>query len=323
MGPGGATAVDGPPWRCSTLSSCPGTARSDIVMWPTIDEFLNPKKKPRKVTTREQYERNLDRFFEAADAKTEKQALALDVDQAIKARNWLVDEEGLKESSVRAIFATARSYYNFLVKKKRKLKDNPLVGVDFDLDAPEVPLWNSLKDGEQKKVFKTIKGNNRVRDKAIFLGLLHHAWRASELCGLVWDKFEKRGDRYGFRYETKGHGKREAWQAVEEEFLVAAKKWSPKKAGWPVIPRHRRDSTPLTRFDVHRIVTKWTGRALGRKVTPHGLRATKITQIAEEYGKDAARDFVGHADIKTTERYIRDDVEIRGLPSKRKKKDDD
>ena len=61
---------------------------------------------------------------------------------------------------------------------------------------------------------------------------------------------------------------------------------------------------PLTTSGIRKLITRLSGRALGRVVTPHDLRRTYITRLLE-VGADVitVSNLVGHVDPKTTKRY--------------------
>lgn len=79
-----------------------------------------------------------------------------------------------------------------------------------------------------------------------------------------------------------------------------------------------RQGNALTRAGVNYILQKYvtaaqeTRPALRQKVTPHTLRHTKAMHLVEAgVSLDIVRDFLGHADIKTTELYARANLEMK------------
>ena len=79
-----------------------------------------------------------------------------------------------------------------------------------------------------------------------------------------------------------------------------------------------RQGNPLTRAGVNYILQKYVKKAqeslpaFKQKVTPHTLRHTKAMHLVEcGVSLDIVRDFLGHADIKTTELYARANLEMK------------
>ena len=167
-----------------------------------------------------------------------------------------------------------------------------------------VPEWNVLHPGELAQLEKVLKAH--PLDRLIVLALTMQGWRVSELCTLKWSDLtvDASGDTIA---SFIGKGGKPARQMVQPEVLKAAKTWAgPAGKGAFVLGG-------FSRFDVHYIVTKWTKKVLGRRVTPHGLRATYISGVIARKGIEAARQLARHSDIKTTQRYsrwavVKDDV---------------
>lgn len=79
-----------------------------------------------------------------------------------------------------------------------------------------------------------------------------------------------------------------------------------------------RHGNPLTRVGVNYILQKYvqkvatTDPQFKQKVTPHTLRHTKAMHLVQGgISLDIIRDFLGHADIKTTELYARANIEMK------------
>ncbi len=79
-----------------------------------------------------------------------------------------------------------------------------------------------------------------------------------------------------------------------------------------------KQGNPLTRAGVNYILQKHvkaaqaSHTAFKQKVTPHTLRHTKAMHLVEGgVSLDIVRDFLGHADIKTTELYARANLEMK------------
>jgi site-specific recombinase XerD len=91
---------------------------------------------------------------------------------------------------------------------------------------------------------------------------------------------------------------------------------SPEKAGEPLF--QNRWGRPLTRWGIRYILAKYAkkaGIAQGEhslKISPHVLRHTKAMHLLQAgNGVIIIRDFLGHADIKSTEIYARADLAMK------------
>jgi len=67
------------------------------------------------------------------------------------------------------------------------------------------------------------------------------------------------------------------------------------------------DGSPFTDWDVREVVPQACKAArIGRRVTNHGLRHTVGTVLGEHVNAFKVQAFLGHADLSTTRRYVRD-----------------
>jgi site-specific recombinase XerD len=73
-----------------------------------------------------------------------------------------------------------------------------------------------------------------------------------------------------------------------------------------------RTGEQLSVRSITKLVTKVMAAA-GVQETAHGLRHTLATRLVREHGRDLAlvADVLGHADVKTTRRYARSELEDR------------
>ena len=164
------------------------------------------------------------------------------------------------------------------------------------------PDWNVLMPADRERMLARAAGE--PRDLAVLLTLVNHGWRASELARLRWADLG-RDDQGDWVANFKGKGGRVFRRGVRPEVVGAASAWCEAGEGRMFIPRdRRRPDIPLTRFDIYRIVRRWS-LAVGHRVSPHGLRATYISDVIGRRGIEAARQLAGHASLLTTQRYSR------------------
>ena len=164
-----------------------------------------------------------------------------------------------------------------------------------------VPEWNVMQRDELEKLDRVLAPH--PRDRAIVRALGLQGWRASELCSMKWEDIRK--DKDGDDVVTfVGKGNKVAEMMVQPLVMEAAGQWAGKRRAGPFIAWTRR-GTVLTRQSLYLVVARWSLKVLGHKVTPHGLRATFISDAIERKGIEAARKLARQSDIKTTQRYSR------------------
>lgn len=129
---------------------------------------------------------------------------------------------------------------------------------------------------------------------AIALGL-----RISDCCALRWRDV----DEY---LDTQKTGRRLAWERTDglDAILARAKALQARVASLYVLCDRRgrpwKDDT---------LRDHWIAACKAAGVTDahfHDLRAAAATEVEKRYGKEAARDFLGHKSVTTTETYLRD-----------------
>lgn len=164
-----------------------------------------------------------------------------------------------------------------------------------------VPEWNVMQPGELAKLDVAV--THLPREQAIIRALTMQGWRVSEMCNLKWEDLKQ--DPNGAVVAVFiGKGGKPARTQVTKKVLEAAERWAGKRRTGPFIARDKK-GTPFTRQLVNTLVVRWTKRALGHKVTPHGLRATFVSAAIEQVGIEEARKLARHSDIATTQRYSR------------------
>lgn len=251
---------------------------------PALEKVLARLVSPR---SKEAYQQSWVRWCAVASAEPREWTRAL-VTSAVQKLSTKY-----KPASLRHTVDVARSVWSAEMGTKR---GSPFEEVELPSFRGNIPEWNVLHPGELAKLEKELRGHKL--DRLVILALAMQGWRVNELCALKWSDLtvDKDGDTIA---SFIGKGGKPARQMVQPEVLKAAKAWAgPAGKGVFVLGG-------FNRFDVHYIVTKWSKKVLGRRVTPHGLRATFISDVISRKGIEAARQLARHADIKTTQRYSR------------------
>ena len=255
----------------------------------SIEAFL--KRYPAK--TQEAYRNALKRFCTASDFTTIAQFEAL----TRKEFPGIIYRLDCSKATVKHTVAAVRSFYRFL-RSTSDIED-PTDGFKSPAVGDNVPAWNVLHQGEAQAVLEQIID---LHDRAVFLGLIMQGWRVSELCAMQWKNIRQTqtGD---WVVEWKGKRRKQRVQGLQAAVLEAVRGLGGVvKPSSPFIPTPKGEA--WTRYEVYGLVTRYAKLA-GKRVTPHGLRATYISSVINRKGIEAARQLAGHQSLDTTLRYSR------------------
>lgn len=270
-----------------------GCRTSPVTLDAAIDEFVSRCAHSQATgATQASYRNALQRFFDAAELTSLKAVEGLK--SAAKAQATL--EHAFEPATVAQTLSVARQFYKYLKLSGHPVED-PTLGLSVK-HVDNVPDWNVLHEGESAKLLETVK---EPRDRAVLIALILQGWRVSELANMQWKHL--RETKAGWEVEWRAKGRKLRVQGLQASVLEAIRALGGRgKPNDPLIPKE--GQMPLTRRDIYRIVNKYT-KAFGRRVTPHGLRATYISSVISRKGIDAAKALAGHKNISTTQRYSR------------------
>ncbi len=262
-----------------------------MTLTQTVEQFLEQY---RAKTTQSAYRDALHRFFAAAECVTVDQVKAITFEDIPSVVRHLT----CGPASVKHTLSAARSFYGFLRQEDRAVVD-PTLGFKAPSIGDNAPMWNVLHKGEAQEVLAVIKD---LHDRAVFLALVMQGWRVSELCALQWKNI-RQGQDGEWIVEWKGKRGKQRVQGLQAPVLDAVRALGGVvKGNAPFLPTPKGE--PWTRFEVYGLVTRYAKKA-GKRVTPHGLRASYISSIIARKGLDAARQLAGHESADTTSRYSR------------------
>ena len=155
------------------------------------------------------------------------------------------------------------------------------------------------------------------RDYTLLLFLYNCGARVSEAAGLRWDDLQLAAPR---QVRLRGKGRKERVLPMWPETANALHRlrgMSRSDGGQCVFVN--RNGQPLTRDGIAYILTKYASAAardnpalLRKQITPHVLRHSCAVALLQS-GSDVTviRDYLGHASIATTSRYISTNVEMK------------
>jgi len=219
--------------------------------------------------------------------------------------NYLIflNERGLQKSTIALKLAILKSFFKFLLKHK-KININPTVGFSVRVEK-KIPEF--LSENEIKVLLETIED---PLEKAIFELLYATGMRASELCGLnISDiNWEKR------IIKVQGKGGKERFVLFNESaeralkiYLAQTNQSYPPSESVNEIALFTINGKRITRNQVYRIVRKYLKT---ERKGPHILRHTFATHLLNR-GADlvSVKELLGHADIKTTQKYTHVTIE--------------
>ena len=261
--------------------------------------------------TLQAYQRDLSQLLEFLDKREVEGPHGVDY-AVLREYVYHLKDRGLAATSIRRAQSAIRTYFAFLLAEG-------VIGADpaERLQAPRItrrlPDVLSVEEVEQLLEAPDPDARRFWRDKAILELLYATGMRVSELTELPLRGLHlEEGVCLVF-----GKGSKERWiplggPAVRalSRYLRDLRPFLERGEGMGKVFLNARGS-PLTRVAVWRLVRASARRAgIERKVSPHTLRHSFATHLLEG-GADlaAVQEFLGHADISTTQIYTHVDRE--------------
>ncbi|MGH2946709.1 MAG: tyrosine-type recombinase/integrase [Solirubrobacteraceae bacterium] len=222
-------------------------------------------------------------------------------------RRRLVDR-GLAPTTVNLALAAATSLLD-----SRALQAPRVPRVEVDPPAPR-----ALSAEQLRAVQRETDRLRSSRDRAIMELLLRTGLRIGELADL--DAGDMRlTQRTGELVIRHGKGDRRRVVPLNRSARAALRAWLSDREGHASAPARDRGPLWISRTGEQlsvRSITKLVTKVMAAadvEETAHGLRHTLATRLVREHGRDLAlvADVLGHADVKTTRRYARSELEDR------------
>jgi integrase/recombinase XerC len=252
--------------------------------------------------------RQLDRFLvssRVASSPVDPASLSSD---AVRAYLEWLDKKGEKHTSLARKLAAIRSFYRYLTRRGLTTR-NPVEALRSPKQPRSLPRVLTKDDADALMTFPAGEAVASLRDRALLETLYSTGARVSELVSLnVGDVRESEG-----LVRLQGKGRKERIVPIGDLALEAIKRYQTALASSRRTPQAARDTFPLfcnqrggrlTSRSVARIVARYSSRLSGGPVSPHTLRHSFATHLLDE-GADlrAIQDMLGHASLRTTQRY--------------------
>ena len=209
----------------------------------------------------------------------------------------------LAPKTINCHLGSIRGFYNYLVDEEEYPLTNP-VNNGKSLRVSK-PLPKHLKDEEVALLFSAMKC---CRDRAIFMLMLRSGLRVEEVANLTLDSIDYRHSRLLVHNGKGGKGRavyisNDASEALAEYLRI--RRPLTKKKNIFLVEKGRCRGTPISVRGIQKRIEHYA-KECGLEVSCHQLRHTMATQLLNaDADLVTIQDLLGHARIKTTQRYCR------------------
>jgi site-specific recombinase XerD len=272
----------------------------------------------RSVRTREEYGRDLKLFLTWAlkNGKTDpRQITAAEIEEFLMG---LKRKDGIRYAvtSRNRVLAVVKGYYKFLVKDRvMAALDDPADAVGTQKRPKRAPIFLELDEGGQmvhcvmsRAPETEFQEFMKVRDMAILTLLLGSGLRISELVSLNLNTWREVAMNGWLTIIGKGDKERvvpPSDEAIEQvqKYLRVRPEVPPDADGHPLFVS--RKNTRLTQRQIERNIKELALEAgITKKITPHKLRATWVTQLLISGANPReVQALAGHESLDTTMIY--------------------
>lgn len=278
--------------------------------------------------TREEYTRDLSLFLNwaAATGKTDPREISTaDIEEFLMS---LVRKDGVRYAAVskNRVLAVVRGYFKFLVSARLiAALDDPAALVMTQKRPRRAPIFLELDEGaemimavKRRQVETPFQQMMQLRDMALMTLLLGSGLRISELVSLNTDTWREAMMNGWITVIGKGDKERvvpPSDEAVEhvQAYLRVRPTVPPDPEGHPLFVS--RKSERLSQRQIERLIKELAQEAgIKKKITPHKLRATWVTQLLINGANPReVQKLAGHESLDTTMIYagVRDNEELR------------
>jgi len=233
----------------------------------------------------------------------------------------LENERGNLPQTRNQRLAAIKSFYRYLALQEPTLLDACKRICTIRAKKTEHKVIEALSEEEVEAILRAVPSETawHQRDYALLLLMYNTGARVQELADL---KIEHLKTDDSPQVKLKGKGRKERVNPLWEKTATAINQWlvAREQTGitseYLFVNSHRRK---LSRFGIAHIVSKYVMLAAEtcaslkkKKVTPHTFRHTTALHMIQS-GVDitVVKDWLGHADIRTTSLYVEINVEMK------------
>ncbi len=216
---------------------------------------------------------------------------------------FFMEERGNRAAARSKKCSVLNTFFNYLTKKVRLLKENPAENIDFPKKAKVLPKYLTLE--QSIALLKSVDGEYKERDYCILTLFLNCGMRLSELVGINMNDIMENNM---LRIFGKGRKERivylnEACNHALQEYLKVRPENAEDKNALFISKRNKRISKETVQFMVYKYIDKIGLGEQGYSV--HKLRHTAATLMYQHGNVDirVLKDVLGHEHLDTTEIY--------------------
>ncbi len=216
---------------------------------------------------------------------------------------FCMEERGNRAAARSKKCSVLNTFFNYLTKKVRLLKENPAENIDFSKKAKVLPKYLTLE--QSIALLKSVDGEYKERDYCILTLFLNCGMRLSELVGINMNDIMENNM---LRIFGKGRKERivylnEACNHALQEYLKVRPENAEDKNALFISKRNNRISKETVQFMVYKYIDKIGLGEQGYSV--HKLRHTAATLMYQHGNVDirVLKDVLGHEHLDTTEIY--------------------
>ena len=216
---------------------------------------------------------------------------------------FFMEERGNRAAARSKKCSVLNTFFNYLTKKVRLLKENPAENIDFPKKAKVLPKYLTLE--QSIALLNSVDGEYKERDYCILTLFLNCGMRLSELVGINMNDIMENNM---LRIFGKGRKERivylnEACNHALQEYLKVRPENAEDKNALFISKRNKRISKETVQFMVYKYIDKIGLGEQGYSV--HKLRHTAATLMYQHGNVDirVLKDVLGHEHLDTTEIY--------------------
>lgn len=269
------------------------------------DQMYNWLSKKGSKNTRIAYEKNVRQFFEIVRDKDMKVLNGADLEitlSEIDKYQQKMLEQGISGKTINTKLGTVKGFLNHLNKRSddHGIKVSVKCFDDADKLQEDTEHHDTFEYNEYLEVAEWVKDNELHGEakKSMIRFTISTGARLQECLNLKWTDFVEKGDKVIVTYKAKGNVT--MVKEISKEFYQELRSL-PTAIGEKVFPFH---NTTIQRMMDN--VRKEFRFLDNRKIVYHSFRKTAGTFVYNHTGDiNAARLFLGHANINTTQIYLK------------------